>query len=167
MGGRRVDELPVGVEPAGIGTGVEDPVVGLDVFLVARGIHLGDESGGGIWSGGTVVEVGDDVCERGWIDVAAVGEETAAGDGGIGFEVVGDQVRRMPLEESGDDPRTAEEIEAGEPIPAEAPFDLLDRRPDRRQQRPLVPEAGDQLLREVVGVFAAVAVSHRPSPASP
>ena len=116
---------------------------------------------------GTVVEVGDDVRERGQIDVAAVGEKTAAGDGGIGFEVVGDQVRRMPLQESGDDPRTAEDVEAGEPIPTEAPFDLLDRGFDWRQERPLVPEAGDELLREVVGVFAAVAVSHRPSPAVP
>lgn len=136
MGRGRVDELPVGVEPAGVGTGVEDPVVGRDVLLVARSIHRRDESARGIWSGGTVVEVGDDVRERGWIDVAAVGEETAAGDGGIGFEVVGDQVRRMPLQKSGDDPRTAEDVEAGEPIPAEAPFDLLDGGFDQRQEPP-------------------------------
>ena len=164
---RRVDELPIGVEPVAVGARVEHPVVGRDVFLVVRGIHLRDESAGGSRQRDAVVEIGDDIGERRQIDIAAVGKEAAAGDAGVRFEIVGDDVGGVRLHEAGNDPRSAEEIEERDPFPTEPVLDLPDGGFDRPEKRPLVPEAGDQLLREEVGVLAAVAVSHRPSPAVP
>ena len=68
----------------------------------------------------------------------------------------------MGLEEPRDNARPAERVEHPQPVPSEAPLDLLDRAADLPKQRPLVPDIRNQLPRQVLRVLATGAALQRP-----
>ena len=152
------DGLPGCVEKPGVAVGIKHALPRLYRSVIARSIVIRYNSifkRTGIQPV-TDVPVGRDKtriisCLRGT-------EITTVDNFRVGFKIICDNESRVFPGKTGDDPRSGEYVKKTNVLPVHSVQNFIESCADKRQQRPLVPQAGYELIGKKSGVFGDILV---------